>query len=296
MRTAGIVVLALAFGAGGATAQRTLNETRSASASGTVEIENLAGSVRVIGWNRNEVQVTGTLAPRAERLDFGTRGSVTTIEVVFPRQRNMNLGRGEAESDLEIRVPAGSMLEVETVSADIEVEQVTGTLELESVSGNVSVRGVSGQVVDAESVSGTVDVTGPIRELDASSVSGAVRVSGVRGSASAETVSGSVEVTDADLRDGSFKAVSGTVRYEGALGRGSFNFESFSGRVVIVVPANVSATFDISTFSGEISTDFDADIRRNRYSPEREASFTVGGGDARVKASSFSGRVEVRSR
>lgn len=296
MRTAGMIVLALALAASGATAQRTIDEARPASANGTVEIENLAGSVRVIGWNRDQVQVTGTLAPRAERLDFSTRGSVTRIEVVFPRQRNLNLGRGEGESELEIRVPAGSRLEVETVSADIEVEQVSGTLELESVSGGVSVRGVAGQVVEAESVSGTVDVTGPVGELEASSVSGAVRVSGVRGSARAETVSGSVEVTDAELRDGAFKAVSGTVRYQGGLAGGSFNFESFSGRVILVLPASVDATFDVSTFSGDIETDFDADIRKARYSPEREAHFTVGRGGARVKASSFSGTVEIRRR
>lgn len=296
MRRAGMVVLTLALAASEATAQRAIDETRSVRADGRVEIENLAGSVRVVGWNRDEVQVTGTLAPRAERLDFTTSGSVTRIEVVFPRQRNLNLSRGEGESDLEIRVPASSRLEVETVSADIEVEQVSGALELESVSGRVSVRGTSGQVVDAESVSGTVEVIGPVRELDASSVSGVVRVNGVRGTARAETVSGAVEVTNADLREGTFKAVSGTVRYEGAISGGSFNFESFSGGVVLVVPASVNATFDVSTFSGDIRSDFEAEVRRARYSPEREAHFTVGSGAARVKASSFSGTVEIRRR
>ena len=296
MRRVSVALLALAVSAGAVSAQRTIDETRDVSASGTVEIENLAGSVRVIGWDRNQVRVTGTLAPRAERLDFTTRGSVTRVDVVFPRQRNMNLRGNEADSDLEIRVPTGSRVVVETVSAGIEATELGGRLDLESVSGDIEVRARSGQNVRVESVSGTVDVSGPAADLRAGSVSGKVRVSGVRGSASVETVSGEVDVSDADLRDGTFKAVSGTVRYEGGLSRGTFNFESFSGRVILVVPASVNASFDVSTFSGGISSDFDADVRRQRYTPEKEMHFTVGSGDARVILKSFSGHVEIRRR
>ncbi|HUH13673.1 MAG TPA: DUF4097 family beta strand repeat-containing protein [Longimicrobiales bacterium] len=296
MRNVSFALLAVALTAGAASGQRSINETRDVSATGTVQIENLAGSVRVIGWNRDQVQVTGSLAERAERLDFTTSGSMTRVEVVFPRQRNMNLRGNEADSDLEIRVPARSRVVVETVSADITASELAGRLDFQSVSGDIDVRARSGQTVRVESVSGTVAVAGAIEDLRASSVSGQVRVSGVRGSATAETVSGEVVVTDADLREGTFKAVSGTVRYEGGLSRGTFNFESFSGRVILVVPGGLDANFDVSTFSGAISSDFEATVDRQRYTPAKEMRFTVGSGDARVIVKSFSGSVEIRRR
>ena len=62
IRRAVTVVAAVALAAlpAVAAAQERVNQTRPAPPDGVVQIENAAGSVRVIGWERAEVAVSGT--------------------------------------------------------------------------------------------------------------------------------------------------------------------------------------------------------------------------------------------
>ena len=51
-----------------AAAQQKVDERRPAAANGLVEIENPAGTLRVTGWNRPEVTVTGTLDAKTKTI------------------------------------------------------------------------------------------------------------------------------------------------------------------------------------------------------------------------------------
>ncbi|HEV2132386.1 MAG TPA: DUF4097 family beta strand repeat-containing protein, partial [Longimicrobiaceae bacterium] len=176
MRTLTITFLALLLAGGEAAAQRAINERIPVSPTGEVEIHNLSGSVRVSGWNRNEVQVTGTLGQGVERLEI-SEGDPMRIRVVLPRE-----ARNVRGTDLEIRVPARRDVNVRTVSANIDVEDVQGNVQARSVSGQVRVGG-SSQSVDAESVSGNVEISANTPQVRAKTVSGMLRLNGVRGTA-----------------------------------------------------------------------------------------------------------------
>src|SRR2546427_12788190 len=63
-RTITVAVLAVTAMAGGARAAQ-VDQRRPAASDGLVEIENPAGSVRVIGWSKAEVAVTGNVGRRA---------------------------------------------------------------------------------------------------------------------------------------------------------------------------------------------------------------------------------------
>lgn len=305
LRTAtGMAAMGLLFAlpAVGAHAQEAIDQTRSLSRDGTVDVQNLAGSVTVRGWDRNEVRVTGTLGRNVERVDVDGSGNRVSIRVRHPRRSGSWRGSG---TELEIRMPAGARLRVKAVSADIDVEGVTGGLDLESVSGDVDIRGGGGRVT-AESVSGTVTFAGTSDDLTVAAVSGNVMVSGVDGARiRASSVSGDVEVEGGTFRDGTFETVSGSVTFRGALSRnGDFEFESHSGRVLLELTAPVHATFDLSTFSGDLRGAVgglhiaDHVERTSRWTPGREGRLQVGDRDrsARVRASSFSGTVDIRER
>ena len=70
MRASLLVFTALVLGASCAGAQEQFSRTVSTGATGTVTVENLAGRIRVTGWNRNEIQVTGTLGSRVEGVEI----------------------------------------------------------------------------------------------------------------------------------------------------------------------------------------------------------------------------------
>lgn len=290
--TLGLTLLAAITAAQPAAAQQQVDETRDAPADGSVRVANTAGSVEVIGWDRDQVNVEGTLGRGTDGLTFRRDGRTTVIRVEIPEN-----ARDVEASHLTVRVPAASSLDVEGVSADIAVDGVRGSLELRSVSGDVTVA-AQGNPVHARSVSGDVIVTGSVDRLRASTASGDVRARGVTGPVDARSISGTVEVEDSRLMDASLESTSGTVRYTGDFASGAIvRFQSVSGSIELLLPADVSADFEVGTLSGNIENDFGPEPRReSRRGPGMELTFSTGDGDARVMAESFSGSVRIRRR
>ncbi len=279
-----------------ATAQQRVDETKAAPRDGLVKIENLSGTVKVIGWNRAEVSVKGTLGEGTERLDFEVRGNETVIEVILPdaeTRRRQNIKRIEG-SDLEIHVPAASRLDVETVSADITVSEVTGNLDLESISGDVDVGGQPARV-RAKCISGDITIAasqGPIR---ANTISGRITIREATGSFDVGTISGEVKVRGRAIEDGNFESLSGNMWFAGDLtANASLVMENHSGSIELELPADISADFDVTTFIGDIKNGFGQRAeRRGRYGPGKVLSFVTGSGTASVRLKTFSGNVEI---
>lgn len=296
LRWMGTALFMVGLATTSAAAQQRVEETKAARADGLVKIDNLAGSIKVIGWNRAEVSVKGTLGEGTERLDFEVSGNETVIEVVLldeATRRRQNIRRIEG-SDLEIHIPAGSRLDVETVSADITVSDVTGNLDLESVSGDIDVYGRPGRVW-SESISGDITISsskGPVR---ASTVSGRVMVREVTGRFDVSTLSGDSKVYGSAIEEGNFESLSGDLFFEGDLTTdGTLTMENHSGSIDLAVPADISADFDVTTFTGDIKNGFGQRAeRRGRFGPGRVLSFVTGGGEARIRINTFSGDVEI---
>ena len=272
-------------------ADREVKESGSASATGMVMIENVSGSVKVIGWDKNEISLTGTLSGDVQEIEFETGKKKSRIEVVWPKNKK-NL-KGEAH--LVINVPRASQLEVECVSAGIEISKVTGSVEASSISGDVTVTGQC-EEVEAESISGDVIIDGGAPEIDASSISGKVKARGKTSEVEAQTVSGSIDLDFDKFLGLNVESVAGDATVKGDLARdGSFSFDLHSGDLILTVPSGVSADFEVETFSGEIDNAFGQKSRKtSKYAPGRELEFTTGGGDARVRINTFSGDVIIR--
>ena len=240
-------------------AERQVHEVVPAKADGTVSVEIVSGSVRFIGWSRNEVQIEGTLDEEVKGLDIDAAGSRVSIEVELVDSGG-RLSRADAH--LEIHLPAGSRVEVESVSADLSCESITGRLNVESVNGEVK-------------------VTGDVTEAEVSTVS-----------------SGVVVETTAALRDGDFQTVSGGIDFRGALARDArLSVESVSGEVTLRLDRSASAEFRVETFSGEIDNQLGPAAKRSSpYVPAKTLAFSLGSGGARVTIESFSGKVELLPR
>lgn len=272
-------------------AQTPINERRPATPGGTVEVENVAGSVEVTGWSNGELEVTGTLWRGAERLEITGGPDALRVKVVLPQ----NIRQTE-DTHLKIRMPNGSRLQVEGVSASVEVRDVTGRLDLESVSGDVTVHGRP-EALEAQSVSGDVTVEEAPAGADLASVSGNVTVGRASDELEAASVSGDVVVSAGSLGRAELSTTSGDIRCAVDLsGAGTVEMETMSGSILLEVPSSVGGDFELSTFSGSISSDLGpAPERTSKYTPGEELKFSLGSGP-RVKASSFSGSVTLKTR
>jgi Putative adhesin len=282
---------ALALSAPPARAQQKVEARRSASADALVEIENPAGSVRVIGWDRGEVTVTGDLGAGASGLDF--TGSGSRIRIGVDTERNPH----GVVSALEIHVPAKSRIQVESFAGSITVSGVNGTVSAETVNGSVSIDGQAREI-SAESVNGSVQVSSASTHTKAESVNGSVTVRGASGDLDASTVNGRLEVSGGSFERAHLETVSGSLSFEGGLTSGAtLEAETVSGSVTIVLPASVGADFSLSTFSGSVDNAFGPPPTRvSQHTPEKELEFSTGGGGASVSVHTLSGSITLRKK
>ena len=268
-----------------------VNKTLDAAAAGHIDIYNTAGSIEVSGWSRNSVQVTGELGDDVEELIFERDGDDILIKVKVPRHHGRDI-----DSDIVVRVPQGSSIDVSGVSADIEVAGVNGEQALHTVSGDVEASGVSADL-EAATVSGDVDVkgSGANTETSAATVSGDVWVSGLSGELEAESVSGDVTVEGGSFDRVYFETVNGDLNFKSELrSGGKLAAESVNGDIEIEFTGKVSARFDIETFNGDIYNCFGPKPERtSRYAPGLELSFTQGDGDGRVVVETLNGGISI---
>jgi len=253
-----VLVLLVMFAAVTLASAGSVSKSVSADPSGEVSIELISGNVEIIGWDRDEVEVTGTVGPDVEEVEVESDGGDVSIEVKIVNDDEKR--SKDIDADLTVRVPRESTLEVETVSANVSVDETSGTIELESVSG-------------------TIKVAGSVREADVASVSGQISV-----------------VSDDALEDGDFETVSGNIEVRASFDSGGdFSFESVSGNITLYLPSGTAADFDVETFSGKIDNDFGAEAKReSEYVPGKTLQFSTGSGGAQIEIESFSGRIEIR--
>ncbi|HST57435.1 MAG TPA: DUF4097 family beta strand repeat-containing protein [Longimicrobium sp.] len=305
--------------AGEAGAQRQVNARHDAAPNGTVEIQINNGSVRVVGWGRREVQVTGTTSRDGDRVQLEGGGRRTEVRVEGSRGR-------AGPVVLEVRVPAGSSLAVTSAgNVGITVTGVNGAVEtatrngptvvqgsprtveittqngpvtldgdtdratITSRSGPVRMNGTVRQRAEVNAMNGAVEIGGSVGEVEISSLNGAVRVANVTGGrVEISSVSGSVSVTGTRLR-GNVESVAGSVTVSGSLG-GALNVESHAGAVVMRLPGNTGAEMQVTSWSGGVSSDWR--LRREG----REWSGTLGRGGPNVSITTFSGAVRITRR
>lgn len=270
-----------------------ISQTLDAAKDGKVSVSNLAGSVEVIGWNRSQVEVTGELGDDVEELIFERDGKHTTIKVRVPER---SWGHKDVSSDLVIKVPRGSSLDISTVSADIDVDGVRGEQDLQAVSGDISCKAVA-EEVDAETVSGDVDIEGDgsVGEWDLSSVSGDVTAIGVAGEVKAEVVSGDIDISQGSFERVKLETVNGDITFDGGLRKnGKMDVETVNGGVDVDFTGSISAEFEIETFNGRIRNCFGPKAERvHEHAPGWELSFAEGGGDGRVSIATLNGGISL---
>ena len=216
----------LCVGAAGALA-RSIEERRPLAADGLVTIKLISGSVTVEGWDRKEVEVTGTITGDLEDVTLTGTENRLKIEAEYPRDSH-NV-RGDA--DLDIKVPVGAGVRVSAVNAPLTAAKIDGELELETVNGRITASGKPASV-EAKTVNGAIEITATSDRIQAETVGGRIQLDGVEGDVSASTVGGSIHVSGGDFTRVKFSSVSGTIEFAGNLDRkGTFEFNSHSGDI-----------------------------------------------------------------
>ncbi len=268
--------------------QQTVRQRIGAAPDGSVKIFNMVGGTRVIGWDRDTVVVTGTVASGARWYHAAT-GRDTKVGIDAPD----SVSEG---SFLEVRVPTGSRVWVKSLSADIEISGVSGGLDLNSVSGRIRAEGTPRQV-HAESLDGNIEVTGAAPWTRIKTASGAITLREVKDEVTATSVSGAINIGAGRITRGRFESVSGDILVKSEPDpAGSLSVESHSGSIELQLPAKVAADIEITTFGPEIVSEFKHPPAQPGASRGHTLSFSIGAGGADISVRSFKGSVVLRKR
>jgi len=268
-----------------------IEENRPISSDGRIQIDNMAGSIKVSSWDKPEVEVRGQLGDRVDELEIAEISGGLRIRVL-----NQNNQRRLDETHLRLQVPRGVSLELESISADITVQGLDNSSILAgSISGDIDIAADSGQL-EVESVSGDVTFFGKALCVTIETVSGEIDAQGVEDEVRVTTVSGDLVLQGGAVSLGRFETVSGDLELNlQVTDGGRLNADSMSGDVTLVLPGSQQAEFMAQTFSGDLRTEFGV-VSSESGSRGRSLEFTAGNNGASIRIESFSGDARLSKR
>lgn len=290
------IPLLLCLWTGHALADSPIQLRHDATPTAHVSVTNMAGSISVVAWDRDEVQVTGRLGDGAKALVITGQESNLKIKVE-PEGRSgwFNWGGNSMEaSTLELHVPIGASLDLNVVSASVVVDGIEGgSIGVNSVSGKVRINARTPSLT-VNSVSGSIEQAGHAEKAEIQTVSGDILAPALGDQVELQTVSGRIQVSGGPWQKLTASTVSGDLHASGALARGGHvDIDSMSGDVQLQLPADASAKLDASSFSGDLRSDFGTP-KSDKNSPGNSLDVRIGDGSATIKIETFSGDVRVR--
>lgn len=241
------------------------------------------GSVRVTGWERDSIAVTGTV----------DRGSLFAGGAGRSAKLGVWVGEDPAggSARLEVRVPASATVWVKSESAGVLVAGVAGGVDVLSVTGDLRVEGASRQVY-AESMGGRIEIAADAPSVRARSAAGAVVYEGGADDLTLSSVSGTVEARAARPLRARLESVSGPVQWNGGVQRGgALDMVTHSGDVVLTLSTSIDADIAVSTIEGRVVNGLSPGSGGVRA---RNVELVAGAGGARISVRTFSGNVTLR--
>jgi len=216
----------------------------------TITLCVASGALTVRGWDKREVRVRSSDADQIEfrRIDKPKDPTIpaTRVDVMlFDKNSRANPKPDcQAMADVDIDVPYGSTVQVQTRDGDISIVGVAGAYA-GSQNGDIMIERVT-KLVEAGSVGGSISLKDSSGRVNLSSAGGGVEAINVRAASADDTfevgtVSGDIQLEDIGTPRVLAKTVSGTLMMSGALVKsGYYSFTNVTGEIVLALPPDAS--------------------------------------------------------
>jgi DUF4097 and DUF4098 domain-containing protein YvlB len=216
----------------------------------TITLCVASGALTVRGWDKHEVRVRSNDAEQIEfhRIDKpkdpSTPASRVDVMVLDKNSRANPQLDCQGIADVDMDVPAGSTVQVQTRDGDISIVGIAGAYA-GSQNGDIVIEHVT-KLVEAGSVGGSISLKESSGRVNLSSAGGGVEVTNVRAADADDTfevgtVSGDIQLEGIRSPRVLAKTVSGTVLMSGALAKaGNYSFTNVTGEIVLTLPSDAS--------------------------------------------------------
>ena len=209
-----------------------------------------SGTLKVRGWEKSELRVRSI---DAVELDFrridktkDTSRPATRVDVMVMAKGPTSHPRRDCQAlaDVEMEVPSGATVQVQTRDGDIWIAGVAGAYA-GSQNGDINIERAA-KLVEAGSVGGSISLRDSSGRVHLNSAGGGVEVFNVRAISADDTfevgtVSGDIQLDRVSTPNVLAKTVSGTMMMSGPLAKsGNYGFTSVTGDVVLAMPSDSS--------------------------------------------------------
>ena len=240
--------------------------TTAVDGNATVTLCVMAGQVTVRGWNKNEVRARSADSDRIElrRVDAAGEESKPAKKIdVFIDDKSTNGPRGDcqASADVELDVPQGATVQVQTRDGDINITGVE-VAYAGSQNGDITIEHVK-QMIEAGSIGGSIYVKDSSGRITLTSAGGGIEATNINPVDAGDnfevtSVSGDIQLEKVSHAKLSAKSVTGNINLAGTLAHsGNYGFNTMSGDVVLSLPGDSSFRLVAKLAQdGEIISDF----------------------------------------
>ncbi|MCL4793663.1 MAG: DUF4097 family beta strand repeat protein [Bryobacteraceae bacterium] len=274
------------------------SETHTLAPGGRVFLENFNGSVEVLGWDRDAVEVTGSkYASRREvmeemKIEVVSSSDSLRIRTIRPAVRNCNCG-----AKYVLRLPRQAMLErIETSNGSLRVEAMRGEARLRTSNGSLKVTDFQGPL-EATTSNGTVEVMDYEGNATLKTSNGRIRANGLKGRIDATTSNGSIDMTVTEPAPGlpmKLTTSNGSInltldKWAGA----GLVARTSNSSINVRLPEGVNAQLQASTSNGSINTEME--IATTQMSKTR-VDGRIGTGGPLIDLATSNGSIRVLRR
>ncbi len=263
---------------------------------GHVSVDTFNGSVEVLSWEKDAVQITGTkYASREEdlagmKIDVKADDSSVQVRTIRPESRRGNMG-----ARYFVRVPRRVQLDfIRSSNGQIRVEDVEGDTRLETSNGAVRLRRVTGRL-DARTSNGAIEGGDVAGSAILRTSNGAIRVDRITGSVQANTSNGTIQIAMMRPKTGD------RLEFESSNGSLDLAFEELSNNelrastsnssITLRVPPTIKAQLRASTSNSSITSDLDVTthgtLTKNRLEGE------INGGGPLIHLTTSNGSIKL---
>jgi len=265
---------------------------------GRLSLENSNGSVEIVGWGQDTIDISGTKYASSEavikalKIDIVASPDSVRIRTIPPTGHRANWG-----AKYVIRVPRRVELErIASSNGSVRVEDVEGSARLRTSNGAVRISRVNGPV-EVETSNGGVEVAEHNGSLVAHTSNGGIRADNVKGLFEATTSNGSITARLADPQPGK------PIKLGSSNGSITLTMDTVKDNDVRITTSNSSITLKLppsakgllkaNTSNSSVNTDFDIAIRSGQLSKSHVEGTINGGTGPMFDLSTSNGGIRV---
>lgn len=275
-------LLVAVSGAHAQSAERTVSNTVSLNADGTVYIDNHDGAISVTPWDRDEVQYEARITHKRHegvdntriRVDASSRSLRLESDFDDIPSEGFWGGRSAPKVYYTLKVPAAASIIIDDHESSIDIRDLSGAVEIDTHDGSMSLASLSGDV-EIDTHDGSMDFTNLTGRLEIDTHDSDLRATGLRGPVEIDTHDG-----DIDLQ---FAALDGPI-----------TIDSHDARATITLPDGTG--FDLDSDMGrDADLDIEPSLTVSNIGGDSIRG-TANGGGPRIKVSSHDGELRIRTR